>query len=345
MPPAVQPARSTVQRAHARGRLPADKYFLLSQSGRKGRNVWRRGGGGNGGRRRPVVSRLACFTDFVRDGKTGRVRPYAPDAAAKLRRPSSACSATPAGARTGRRRAAGRAATTLPPMPRPPGRLRTVDRPRPHPPNRDRRGSLSRQNCTTPYSEGGGAAPLDWLMVQSTLFRQPAPFHGFSRLAAALLRRRHSGPVVIFPTARIMFPPVALAPRSMVGPHVNLYNLAPSGSSTARTSSQHCTCAPGTHDSPRWSMRSSRAAIAIGRNAWLGADVFVGPGVTVRRTLRGRRARRRGPRPARPQDLRRIAVPSVKDRPEPLRRPRDGQDKTSGRVRGSVVLFRHEAVP
>ncbi len=139
------------------------------------------------------------------------------------------------------------------------------------------------QNCTTPYSRAELLRRWLWLVVQSTLFRwSPRPWHGFR---AALLRgfgADISGPVVIFPTAKIVFPhQLILAPRSMVGPHVNLYNLAPIRLETGANVSQHCHLCAGTHDFTRWAMPLLAKPIVIGRNAWLGADVFVGPGVTV----------------------------------------------------------------
>ncbi|HET7535828.1 MAG TPA: hypothetical protein VFJ90_05190, partial [Candidatus Didemnitutus sp.] len=45
--------------------------------------------------------------------------------------------------------------------------------------------------------------------------------------------------------------------------------------------SQHGHLCAGTHDFTRWEMPLVAKPITIGSNAWLGADVFVGPGVTV----------------------------------------------------------------
>jgi putative colanic acid biosynthesis acetyltransferase WcaF len=141
------------------------------------------------------------------------------------------------------------------------------------------------RDCTTPYPAGEVLRRWLWLFVQSTVFRwSPRPLHGFR---ARLLRIFGAdipapGQVVIFPTARVMFPwKLALEPRSMVGPHVNLYNLAPVRLKFGANVSQHCHLCAGTHDFTRWSMPLVAKAIVIGRNAWLGADVFVGPGVTV----------------------------------------------------------------
>jgi len=141
------------------------------------------------------------------------------------------------------------------------------------------------QNCATPYPAGALVRRLAWAAVQATLFRwSPRPWHGFR---ARLLRLFGAdipapGQVVIFPTAVVTFPwKLTLAPRAMVGPHVRLYNLAAITLCRGATLSQYCHLCAGTHDFRRWSMPLVAQPIVIGENAWLAADVFVGPGVTV----------------------------------------------------------------
>jgi len=88
--------------------------------------------------------------------------------------------------------------------------------------------------------------------------------------------------VVIFPTATVFFPwRLRLAPRAMIGPRVRLYNLAPIALRRGANISQGCHLCSGSHDFTRWSMPLVVREIVIGENAWLGADVFVGPGVSV----------------------------------------------------------------
>jgi len=45
--------------------------------------------------------------------------------------------------------------------------------------------------------------------------------------------------------------------------------------------SQGCHLCAGTHDYAHWSMPLVARPITIGANAWLGAEVFVGPGVSI----------------------------------------------------------------
>ena len=141
------------------------------------------------------------------------------------------------------------------------------------------------RNCITPYPKAEILRRWLWLFVQSTLFRwSPRPLHGFRAWLLRLFGADIPSPtqVVIFPTVRVMFPwKLQLAPRSMVGPFVNLYNLGPIRLGFGANISQHCHLCAGTHDFSRWDMPLVTASITIGANAWLGADVFVGPGVTV----------------------------------------------------------------
>lgn len=139
------------------------------------------------------------------------------------------------------------------------------------------------QNCATPNPLAEVLRRWLWLAVQSTIFRwSPRPLHGYRAALLRLFGADITGPVVIFPTAQVTYPwKLSLAPRSMVGPYVLLYNLAPIRLEFGANLSQFCHLCAGSHDFNRWSMPLVTAPIVIGANAWLGADVFVGPGVTV----------------------------------------------------------------
>jgi putative colanic acid biosynthesis acetyltransferase WcaF len=141
------------------------------------------------------------------------------------------------------------------------------------------------QGCSTPYSTKELLVRTCWAVVQSTLFRwSPRPWHGFR---ARLLKLFGSdipepGRVVIFPTVSVVFPAkLALAPRSVIGPRVVVYNLAPVSLRRGATVSQNCHLCAGTHDHTKWSMPLVAKPIEIGENAWVGADAFVGPGVII----------------------------------------------------------------
>lgn len=141
------------------------------------------------------------------------------------------------------------------------------------------------QGCVTPYAGHELLRRSLWAFIQSTLFRwSPRPCHGFRARLLKLFGADISEPdaVVIFPTAMITFPwKLTLEPRAMIGPRVRVYNLAHISLRRGANVSQGCHLCAGTHDFMRWSMPLVAKPIVIGANAWLGADVFVGPGVTI----------------------------------------------------------------
>jgi putative colanic acid biosynthesis acetyltransferase WcaF len=141
------------------------------------------------------------------------------------------------------------------------------------------------QGSSTPYSAGELTERLTWGAIQATLFRcSPRSWHGFrARLLKAFGADIPSpGEVVIFPSAAVTFPSrLSLAARSMVGPRVTLYNLATISLGRGANISQNCHLCAGTHDYTRWGMPLVTGPITIGANAWLAADVFVGPNVTI----------------------------------------------------------------
>lgn len=177
------------------------------------------------------------------------------------------------------------------------------------------------QGCVTPDPRGEVLLRLFWGVVQATLFRwSPRPWHAFRARLLRLFGADIPAPaqVVVFPTVRVMYPwRLRLEPRAMIGRHVIVYNLGPITLRRGATISQHCHLCAGTHDFTRWSMPLVTAPIVIGENAWLGADVFVGPGVTVGELcVVGARAVVVRDLPARKICVGHPCRP-VKDRPEP----------------------------
>lgn len=141
------------------------------------------------------------------------------------------------------------------------------------------------QDCVTPYPAGEVLRRELWRLVQATLFRwSPRSLHGFRARLLRFFGATIPAPaqVVIFPTARITFPwRLTLEPRTMVGPGVTLYNPGPITLQRGANLSQGCHLCAGSHDYRRWSMPLLTPPIVIGENAWLAAEVFVGPGVTI----------------------------------------------------------------
>jgi putative colanic acid biosynthesis acetyltransferase WcaF len=139
--------------------------------------------------------------------------------------------------------------------------------------------------CTSPYSRGETLRRWLWLMVEKTVFRwSPRPFHSWRAWLLRCFGAEISelGAVVVFPTVTVHFPwKLTLEPRSMLGPFVRVYNIAPIRLGYGANISQFSHLCSGSHDYSRWDLPTTFGPIVIGNNAWLAADVFVGPGVEI----------------------------------------------------------------
>ena len=141
------------------------------------------------------------------------------------------------------------------------------------------------QNCATPYTRGEIVRRTAWSLVEATLFRwSPRSCHTWRAWLLQMFGADipEVSQVVVFPSARITFPwKLTLEPRSMIGREVIIYNLAPVILRYGANLSQRVHLCAGSHDITRWSMPLDARPIEIGRNAWIAAEVFVGPGVKI----------------------------------------------------------------
>jgi putative colanic acid biosynthesis acetyltransferase WcaF len=122
-----------------------------------------------------------------------------------------------------------------------------------------------------------------WYLVEATLFRfSPRPCY---RLRNWLLRRFGA---CVHKTARIR-PSVTVeipwnlrvGAHCVIGDGVILYCLGEIILGDRVMVSQYSHLCAGTHDHTRVDMPLLRLPITIGDDAWVAADVFVGPGVTI----------------------------------------------------------------
>ncbi|ARP95089.1 putative colanic acid biosynthesis acetyltransferase [Bordetella genomosp. 13] len=124
-----------------------------------------------------------------------------------------------------------------------------------------------------------------WWLVDSTLFRGSPQFaYGFRRFLLRLFGARVGRDVLIRPSARITYPwKLRIGDHSWVGDDVVLYSLATIDIGSHAVVSQRGYLCAGYHDhgAPDFPIRGGPIVIEDG--AWLATDVFVAPGVTVRR--------------------------------------------------------------
>jgi len=122
-----------------------------------------------------------------------------------------------------------------------------------------------------------------WFLVQDTLFRfSPIPCYGFRRW---LLRRfgcKLGEDVIIRPRARFHYPwRIEIGDFSSIGDDVWLYSIAPiKVGSHAVISQKSFLCTAG-HDYHDPYFKTVAKPITVGEGAWIAADVFIAPGVTI----------------------------------------------------------------
>ncbi|MDB5356506.1 MAG: Colanic acid biosynthesis acetyltransferase WcaF [Phycisphaerales bacterium] len=132
-----------------------------------------------------------------------------------------------------------------------------------------------------------------WMLANSLLFRPS--FHNWYAWRRWLLRcfgAKIGDNVRVRPTCRVEIPwNLEIGDNAAVGDHAILYSLGSIRIGRFAVVSQYAHLCAGTHDYTDPSFPLIRPPITIGDEAWIAADAFVGPGVTVgRRAVVGARA-------------------------------------------------------
>ena len=127
------------------------------------------------------------------------------------------------------------------------------------------------------------AARTVWNAVWLLLFRpSPRPLHVWRRALLRLFGARIAAGVRIYPSTRIWAPwNLQMESGSCLGDFVDCYCVAPIHIGREATVSQYSYLCAATHDYEAARMPLVVSPITIGASAWVCADVFVGPGVTV----------------------------------------------------------------
>ncbi|MEJ0030747.1 MAG: putative colanic acid biosynthesis acetyltransferase [Bacteroidota bacterium] len=88
--------------------------------------------------------------------------------------------------------------------------------------------------------------------------------------------------VQIFPSARITFPwLLAIEDDVVISWDVKVYNLGAIKIGAKTVVSQHAHLCGGTHDFNTPEFTLLRTGLTIGKNVWIAADAFIGPGVSI----------------------------------------------------------------
>ncbi len=135
----------------------------------------------------------------------------------------------------------------------------------------------------TPHSVLNRFGRVLWQIARVVLFRwTPRPAAAWRRMILRGFGAKLGRGVVVDPCARIWAPwNLEMGDYSCLGPLVDCYDVARVRIGDFATVSQYSYLCTATHDYTDESMPLKAAPISIGERAWIAADVFVGPGVTI----------------------------------------------------------------
>jgi putative colanic acid biosynthesis acetyltransferase WcaF len=135
----------------------------------------------------------------------------------------------------------------------------------------------------SPHSLGNRLSRALWGVTWLLLFRpSPKLLHGWRRWLLRLFGARIGERVAVHSSARIWQPwNLEMGPYSCLSPQVDCYSVNTIRIGAYATISQYCFLCTAGHDPDTSDMQLTTAPIAIGDHAWVAADAFIGPGVTI----------------------------------------------------------------
>ncbi len=143
--------------------------------------------------------------------------------------------------------------------------------------------SVDPTHCPSPHSSANKLGRLVWQCV-SLIFFRPSPWflHGGRRFLLRLFGARIGRGAQIMPSAKIWAPwNLTMGDHATISHGVDLYNVAAITIGKHATVSQRAFLCTATHDIDHPHMPLQTAPIEIADGAWICAEAFVHPGVTV----------------------------------------------------------------
>jgi putative colanic acid biosynthesis acetyltransferase WcaF len=132
------------------------------------------------------------------------------------------------------------------------------------------------------YSRLEMARRVLWMIAQPVFRFSPRPAFGWRRWLLRRFGAQVGRDVHIYPSARIYYPwMLSVGDDSAIGEDALIYNLGHVTIGTRATVSYRAHLCAGTHDYRDPTLPLLRPPITVGDDAWICADAFVGPGVTV----------------------------------------------------------------
>lgn len=118
-----------------------------------------------------------------------------------------------------------------------------------------------------------------WLLLAAWT---PPPLHGWRRMLLQLFGARMGKGARVYGSARVWYPPnLQMGDNAVIGWRVNCYCQGPITLGDHAVVSQFAHLVSSTHNIDRPGFQLETRPIHIGSHAWVAANAFVGPGVSV----------------------------------------------------------------
>lgn len=152
--------------------------------------------------------------------------------------------------------------------------------------------NIEANRATRKWSRRELAGRALWSLCRPLFRWSPRLCWGWRRMLLRLFGAKIGPHVHVHPSAVVFIPwNLEIGAWSFVGFDALLYNLGPMKIGERVTISQRAHLCGGTHDFRDEAMPLIKAPVAVADDAWICADAFVGPGVSVgRRAVVGARA-------------------------------------------------------
>lgn len=141
----------------------------------------------------------------------------------------------------------------------------------------------SSQTCPSPHSYRNRFGRVLWTLAWLVLYRPtPRPFHAWRRGILRLFGAHIEQGAHPYPSAKIWAPwNLTMKEGSCLGDHVDCYSVDHVTLEPYATVSQYSFLCTASHDYRVRNRPVITGPIRIGRRAWVAADAFIGPGVTI----------------------------------------------------------------
>src|SRR6266478_1633072 len=141
---------------------------------------------------------------------------------------------------------------------------------------------IAANRASKKYTSGQLALRLLWAFGQWLFRLSPRPCFAWRRAVLRCFGASVGKHVNTYASTRIYFPwNLTVGDWSALGEEVFIYNLGPVTIGSRATISHRAHLCAGTHDYRRPDLPLLKPPIKIGDQAWICADAFIGPGVTV----------------------------------------------------------------